>query len=89
LRLVGSRDASEGSLLIHQDASIYLSSLEDGQQVSHELADGRHAWLQVLRGDATLNGQPLKTSDGAAVSDERVLTIAAAGDAEIMLFDLA
>jgi redox-sensitive bicupin YhaK (pirin superfamily) len=89
LRLVASRDAAEGSLLIHQDASIYLSSLDNGQQVSHELAGGRHAWLQVLRGQATLNGRELNTSDGAAVSDERVLTIAAAGDAEIMLFDLA
>jgi redox-sensitive bicupin YhaK (pirin superfamily) len=89
LRLVASRDAAEGSLLIHQDASIYLSSLDDGEQVSHEFADGRHAWLQVLRGTATLNGQSLKTGDGAAVSDERALTIEAAGDAEIMLFDLA
>ena len=89
LRRVASRDAAEGSLLIHQDASIYLSSLDDGEQVSHELGDGRHAWLQVLRGEATLNGLPLKTSDGAAVSDERVLTIAATVDAEVMLFDMA
>jgi redox-sensitive bicupin YhaK (pirin superfamily) len=53
------------------------------------LAEGRHAWLQVLRGNVALNGQDLCTSDGAAMSDDRELAIQAKGDAEIMLFDLA
>jgi redox-sensitive bicupin YhaK (pirin superfamily) len=88
LRLVASRDAAEGSLRIHQDARIYLSSLDEGKSVSHSLADGRHAWLQVLRGSVSLNGQELQTSDGAAVSDESLLTIQASGPAEVMLFDL-
>jgi redox-sensitive bicupin YhaK (pirin superfamily) len=88
LRLVASPDAAEGSLLIHQDARIFLATLEDGRQVNHSLANGRHAWLQVLRGNVTLNGQELETSDGAAVSEEDFLTIQANGAAEIMLFDL-
>lgn len=89
LRLVASQDAESGSLLIHQDARIYLSSLDGGKQVSHELKPGRHAWLQVLRGAVSLNGPDLKTSDGVAISDERSLEISATNDAEIMLFDLA
>ncbi|MBA3484752.1 MAG: pirin family protein, partial [Pirellulales bacterium] len=88
LRLVASRDAAEGSLRILQDARIFLSSLDDGQTVSHPLVTGRHAWLQVLRGSVSLNGQELQTSDGAAVSDEGLLTIQADGPAEVMLFDL-
>ncbi len=35
LRLVASRDAADGSLLIHQDARVFLSTLDDGEQVSH------------------------------------------------------
>ncbi len=88
LRLVASPNSAEGSLLIHQDARVYLASLDEGKQVSHELAPGRHAWLQVLRGAVSLNAHDLKTSDGAAVSDENALTIVAAQPAEIMLFDL-
>jgi hypothetical protein len=88
LRLIASPDAAEGSLLIHQDARIYLSTIDDGKETSHNLADGRHAWLQVLRGAVSLNGHSLKTSDGAAVSEERLLTIQAKGVAEVMLFDL-
>jgi redox-sensitive bicupin YhaK (pirin superfamily) len=89
LRLVASPDAADASLTIHTDARVYLASLDAGQQVTQELAPRRHAWLQVLRGAVKLNGQPLGTSDGAAVSEETSLTIAATEDAEVMLFDLA
>jgi quercetin 2,3-dioxygenase len=89
LRLVASPDAAQHSLLIHQDARIFLSSLDEGKQVTSPLANARHAWLQVLRGSVTLNGQQLDTSDGAAVSDEALLVIQANSRAEIMLFDLA
>lgn len=89
LRLVASHDADQGSLLIHQDARIFLARLEHGHEVIHELAPGRHAWLQVLRGSVRLNGQELQTSDGASVSDETSLSIQSIDDAEVMLFDLA
>ena len=89
LRLVASPDAAEGSLLIHQDARIFLSLLDADKQVTRELRPGRHAWLQVLRGKVALNGQALQTSDGAAVSDEAALEIKASDDAEVMLFNLA
>ncbi len=88
LQLVASREGVDGSLLIHQDARIYLSSLDEGRAVSHELSPGRHAWLQVLRGDVSLNGLELMTGDAAGVSGESTLEILANRPAEIMLFDL-
>ena len=89
LRLVAARESVDGSLLIHQDARIFLSKIDAGQQVVYEPATGRHAWLQVLRGSVSLNSDDLQTSDGAAVTEENLLTIQATSDAEIMLFDLA
>lgn len=89
LRLVASPTADDGSLKIHQDASIFLAQLAQGNTIEHQIAANRHAWLQVLRGSVSLNGLDLQTSDGAAVSDESVLTIRANDAAEIMLFDLA
>jgi redox-sensitive bicupin YhaK (pirin superfamily) len=89
LQLVAARDAAGGSLRIHQDARIFLSRLDTGREVVHELAGGRHAWLQVLRGAVSVNGKLLQTSDGAAASNETTLTIRATQDAEVMLFDLA
>jgi redox-sensitive bicupin YhaK (pirin superfamily) len=89
LRLVAAPGGTDGALTIHQDARIFLSQLESGQSLEHAIAAGRHAWLQVLRGKVTANGEPLTTSDGAALSDERSLRITAESPAEIMLFDLA
>jgi quercetin 2,3-dioxygenase len=89
LRLVASPSAAQGSLHIHQDARIFLSKIDAQATVTHNLAKGRHAWLQVLRGTISLNGEHIETSDGAAVSDENTLSIQATTDAEIMLFDLA
>lgn len=89
LRLVASRHGEDGSLIIHQDARIYLSKIDPDATLDHALPSDRHAWLQVLRGSVLLNGQLLETSDGAAVSDEQHLQIQAREPAEIMLFDLA
>src|SRR3954469_3116803 len=56
LRLVASPGGEDGSLTIRQDARLLLGTLDEGREVSHGLTPGRHAWLQVLRGDVTLNG---------------------------------
>jgi redox-sensitive bicupin YhaK (pirin superfamily) len=89
LRLIASSDGKDGSVTIHQDAKLYVSLLEPGQEVKHELSKGRHAWLQVAKGAVELNGQELGQGDGAAVSDEQALSIKGTQDAEILLFDLA
>ena len=87
-RLVASPDGND-SLTIHQDARIFLCSLESGQQASHEFQADRHAWVQVLRGAVEVNGQKLLVSDGAAFSDESGVRIRAIDPSEVMLFDLA
>lgn len=89
LQLVASRDAAEGSLTIHTDAKIYLANLEPGHIVRHELSKGRHAWLQVLRGNVAVDETPLTAGDGLAVSEEDSLIVQANETSEVMLFDLA
>jgi redox-sensitive bicupin YhaK (pirin superfamily) len=89
LRLVAAPDGRDGALSIRQDARLYLAALDGGREVSHELTTGRHAWLQVLRGGISLNGQTLSAGDGAAVIAESELTIQADGSSEVLLFDLA
>jgi quercetin 2,3-dioxygenase len=88
-RLIAGPDGKDGSVTIHQDARLYVSLLEPGQKVKHELGDGRYAWLQVAKGTVELNGKSLKQGDGAAVSDERQLIVTGLSDAEVLLFDLA
>jgi len=88
LRLIASPGGKDGSVTIHQDARLYVSLLQPGEEVEHELANGHYGWLQVAKGAIELNGKPLRQGDGAAISEEPKLDIKGAQDAEILLFDL-
>jgi redox-sensitive bicupin YhaK (pirin superfamily) len=89
LRLIASRDAREGSVRIHQDASVYAALLAPAQTVRHALSAGRGAWLHLVSGMAMVNGKALGEGDAAAIQDEAAVEIAATGPSELLLFDLA
>jgi quercetin 2,3-dioxygenase len=89
LRLVASRDGRDGALTVHQDVALHAGKLEAGAAVSHPLAPGRHAWVQVTRGAIDLGGKRLAAGDGAAVSDESALALKAIEASEVLVFDLA
>ncbi|TWT75940.1 Quercetin 2,3-dioxygenase [Posidoniimonas polymericola] len=88
LQLVAGPDADEGALRVQQDARLYLADLTAGGAIEHPLLPNRHAWLQVLRGSAAVDGNNLSAGDGAAVSDVEQMRIISADGAEVMLFDL-
>lgn len=89
--LAASRDGRDGSVTVHQDASLWVARLPAGARVAHALAPGRHAWLQVARGAVSVNdgAATLAAGDGLAASDERALAVAASEPSELLLFDLA
>jgi redox-sensitive bicupin YhaK (pirin superfamily) len=90
LRLVGSPDGRDGSIVIHQDAEIYDALLSRGRAVSHPLQAGRKSWIQVVRGAVEVNGKGAIAGDGVAVENEAVVSITApTEDAEVLVFDLA
>jgi quercetin 2,3-dioxygenase len=87
LRLVAAPDGQNGAVKLNQDVRIYSTLLDGGASVTHELEPGRYGWVQVARGEIDLNGQKLSAGDGAAISDEKSVTISGKG-AEVLLFDL-
>ena len=90
LRLVGSPDGRDGSIVIHQDAEIYDALLSRGHAVSHALQAGRKSWIQVVSGTVEVNGKLAVAGDGAAVEDEAAVSITArADDSQMLVFDLA
>lgn len=89
LCLVAAHDGRNGALTIHQDVDLYVSSLSTGTRLMHGLSLTRHAWVQVAQGEITVNGVPLQTGDGAAISHEEQVEIMANQPAEMLLFDLA
>ena len=88
LRLVASRDGAEGSVRIQQDARIYASLLDAGGMVRHTIGADRKGWLQVVAGEALLDGQRLTAGDGVGIEGEEALTLTTGSIGEILLFDM-
>ena len=89
LTLLASRDGREGSVTVHQSVDLYSANLAAGDKLVHQLAPGRHAWLQVARGRVTVNERALSAGDAVALSDEPRVEIRAEEKSELLLFDLA
>jgi hypothetical protein len=90
LRLVGSPDGRDGSIVIHQDADIYDALLSNGHVVTHPVRPGRKSWVQVVSGAVEVNGAAAVAGDGVAVEDEALLSITSRAEgSEILVFDLA
>jgi redox-sensitive bicupin YhaK (pirin superfamily) len=88
LHLVASKSGRDGSIAINQDAELFLGKLEAGTKVSQRLGEGRHAWVQVIRGGLDVNGTELAEGDAAAVSKSDLLSIVATQPSDFLVFDL-
>ncbi|OYO30041.1 pirin family protein [Janthinobacterium sp. PC23-8] len=88
LRLVASSDGRQGSVLIHQNASLYASIMQEGDALEHAIDDGRTAYVHLIRGSLVVNGTPLKAGDALKLTQEAKVSFTQAEDAELLLFDL-
>jgi redox-sensitive bicupin YhaK (pirin superfamily) len=86
--LASGRAGDDEALRIHQDAALLGATLDKGQNVAHRLEPGRSAYLVVARGAVEVNGTALGTRDGAVITDEGRIEIAAREDSEVLLADL-
>ena len=89
LALIASEDGRDGSVTIHQNADVYASRLDPGQQVTHATRDDRKVWVQVARGSVRVNDVDLDQGDGAAITGEATVEIEGREPAEVLLFDMA
>ncbi|MEM9529392.1 MAG: pirin family protein [Pseudomonadota bacterium] len=88
LRLVGSRDGREGSVVIHQDVNLYAGLFDGSETATLDLAADRKVWVQVARGAVEVNGQRLTAGDGLALEAPDSVTLANGERAEVLVFDM-
>ena len=86
--LLVSPDASQGSLMLHQNAYVFAAVLEGEEKLSYRLKSGRKAYLHLARGAVTANGINLSAGDALMLSNETEINLGQALDAELLLFDL-
>jgi len=89
LRLVAAPDGREGSVTIHADASMYAGLFDGSERAELPLDPERPAYVHLVRGEASVNGQALGTGDAVRLDGETQLAIARGRGAEVIVFDLA
>jgi redox-sensitive bicupin YhaK (pirin superfamily) len=77
-----------GSLKIHQDASVSVSRLLSDKTLEVPSSIGRKGYLHLVSGIITIDGVKLGSGDALAFEEEEVIPIRAVEDAEILHFDL-
>ena len=88
LRCILSPDARDGSLRVHQDATVYAGLFDGDEAASLPLAAGRVAYVHLARGRLTVNGVRLAAGDGLKLVDETQLEVQDGEGAEVLVFDL-
>jgi quercetin 2,3-dioxygenase len=79
----------DAAIRINVNAKLYAGVFEVGQTATVEIGADRHAWVQVVRGSAQVNGLALNAGDAVAASQEPRLVMRATAICEILVFDLA
>ena len=89
LRLVASPDGAEGSVVIHADARLHAGLFDRGESATLKLDPARLAYVHLVRGELTVNGNRLSAGDAAKLQGEPQLTLSEGQDAEVLVFELA
>jgi quercetin 2,3-dioxygenase len=88
VQLIASPDGRDGSLHVHQDAAVYHVVLDAGQHITWSATPGRSAYLHLIRGTMTVNGEVLQAGDGVTITQEETVELHGTTAIEALLFDL-
>lgn len=88
LRLIASPDGDDGSVLIHQDAKLYVGLFNGDEAASLPIAAGRLVYVHVARGSVEVNGTALKSGDALKLREVELIEIAKGDNAEVLVFDM-
>jgi redox-sensitive bicupin YhaK (pirin superfamily) len=80
---------ADGVVTIHADAALYAGLFDGAESASLTIAQGRKAYVHLIRGSLSVNGVALSAGDAALLDSEPTVTLDQGDDAEVLVFDLA
>jgi quercetin 2,3-dioxygenase len=87
LRLIASPDGRDGSVKIHQDASLYAGLFEGAERAELRIAAGRKGYVHLARGSLRVSGHDLTAGD-ALKMEQGLIRLEQGHGAEALVFDL-
>ena len=88
LRVIASPDRTDGSVLIHQDATVYAGLFNGAEQAELPVKQDRRLYVHVARGSVVANETKLTAGDALKLANATRLTLSGGQDAEVIVFDL-
>lgn len=88
LALIASADGRNDSVKVHQDMALYAGRFDGTETAMLPIADGRRAYVHVVRGKVDVNGKTLSGGDAAKLTQEHAVTLSRGEDSEVLVFDL-
>jgi hypothetical protein len=73
---------------VHQDASVFVARLDPEVEVVHLLHEGHGAYVYLISGSSSIDGQDLAAGDSAKVTEQRDICIKARETSELILVDV-
>jgi len=89
LRLVAAPGGEQGAVQINANARLFAGLFDGAEEATLALAPGRKAYVHLVRGSLSVNGQALSGGDAAKLEGEAEVRLEAGRDAEVLVFDLA
>ena len=76
------------AVLVHGLASVYVSSMDRGLSLEHQIPAGMGVYLYVIEGAVDLNGDQLETGDAAKIAGEPSIALRANADTELIFVEV-
>jgi quercetin 2,3-dioxygenase len=84
-----SPNPEDAGVWIHQDAWFHLGKFDQETELEYQVKqEGNGIYFFVLKGNITVNGQPLEDRDGYGVWDTTNISLKAAPGTEVLLMDV-
>lgn len=88
LTLIASNNGDKGSFKINQDVRLYHSKMLKGKTLKIPLDKSRYGWIQLVKGELSIEDQIAKAGDGVMISEVSGVNLEAIEDLEVLFFDL-
>ena len=88
LKLIASPDGAENSIVIHQDALLFMGQLAKGESKVYVTQHKRGSWIHVTHGQLKIFDHTLNPGDAISVEGVSQITIHSSSETEFLWFDL-